>query len=302
MKILAYVIAITLALVSPSLAQFYNGGEIGDLSPFAKLNDNTGGVASYSGPGDVVTGATAFYGLRGYNKAYATGVNHAINIRRASDSTTTDINILTNGNLDVATATSFCAATTCFVDTIYDQIGTHSLIQATTTAQPQLTFNCLGSLPCLTASSQLLSGAFITMAQPLTISFVAERTGTVAMSAVLGGDNTVQAGFNSVANQAFLFAGTTVTASATDSALHAIQAVANGATSTINVDGTLSGALSAGASSIATPLQLGASGVGTNLFNGLFAEGIVFGLGVSPANQTSLCHNQRLYWGSGGTC
>jgi hypothetical protein len=254
----------------------------------------------------VVTGATAFYGLRAYNKSYATGNNHAINIRRTSDSTTTDINILTNGNLDVATATAFCASTTCFVGTIYDQVGTHSLIQATTTAQPQLTFNCLNtSLPCLTftaASTQFLSGAFTTIAQPLTISFVAERTGTVAMSAVIGGDNAVQSGFNAVANQAFLFAGTTVAASATDSALHAIQSVANGATSTINVDGTLSGSLSAGASSIAAPLQIGASGVGTNLFNGLFAEGIVFGLGVSPANQAFLCHNQRLYWGSGGSC
>jgi Alpha-L-arabinofuranosidase B, catalytic len=264
-------------------------------------------VASYSGPGDVVTGATAFYGLRGYNKAYATGANHAINIRRASDSTTTDINILTNGNLDVATATSFCAATTCFVDTIYDQIGTHTIIQATTTAQPQLTFNCLNtSLPCLTAvsaSSQFLSGTFATIAQPNTFSFVAERTGAATMGAVIGADNAAQAGFNAVANQAFVFAGTTQAVTAADNALHAIQAVMQGTTSTINVDGTLSGSLSAGTSAIATPLQIGASGVGTNPFNGFFAEALIYGgVALSSANQTALCHNQRTYWGSGGTC
>jgi hypothetical protein len=271
------------------------------------MGKKTAVVASYSGPGDVVTGATAFYGLRAYNKAYATGTNHAINIRRTSDSTTTDINILTNGSLDVATATSFCAATTCFVDTIYDQVGTHTLIQATTTAQPQLTFNCLNTtLPCLTftaASTQFLSGAFTTIAQPNTFSFVAERTGAATMGAVLGADNAAQAGFNAVANQAFIFAGTTQAVSATDSALHATQAVMQGATSTMNVDGTLSGSLSAGTSSIATPLQLGASGVGTNPLNGLFGEAIVFGgIAVPPTNQTTLCHNQRLYWGSGGTC
>jgi hypothetical protein len=170
-----------------------------------------------------------------------------------------------------------------------------------------LTFNCLNtSLPCLTAvsaSSQFLSGTFATIAQPNTFSFVAERTGAATMGAVIGADNAAQAGFNAVANQAFVFAGTTQAVTAADNSLHAIQAVTQGATSTINVDGTLSGSLSAGTSAIATPLQIGASGVGTNPFNGFFAEVLIYGgVALSSANQTALCHNQRLYWGSGGTC
>lgn len=62
---------------------------------------------TYQGPGDVVSGATAWYGLRAYNAAYATGTNKAINVRRASDNTTQDINILTTGALDIASANTF---------------------------------------------------------------------------------------------------------------------------------------------------------------------------------------------------
>ena len=253
-----------------------------------------------------MSGATAFYGLRAYNAAYATGSNPAITIRRTSDSTTSNINILATGALDVATATTFCAATTCFVVTIFDQAGTHNLTQATTSAQPALTLGCLGALPCLTfasASSQFLSGAFITIAQPNTYSFVAERTGAAVRGSVLGANNAVQAGFDALASNAFLFASSVQTSAATDNALHAIQAVFNNNSSTLNVDGVLSSTLPAGASSIATPLDIGAHGGGVgNFLNGLFAEAIVYSSGLSSGNQTTLCHNQRLYWGSGGSC
>ena len=261
------------------------------------------GGATYSGPGDVVSGATAFYGLRGYNAAYSTGLNNAINIRRTSDSTTSNIVILANGNLDVATATTFCAATTCFVVTIFDQAGAHNLTQATTSAQPALTFNCLGALPCLTytaASNQVLAGTFITIAQPYTYSAVAERTGAANFGSIFSASTVAQLGHNNAANQVFMFAGSTVTAAASDNALHAIQAVFNNASSTLNVDGTLSGSLAAGASSIVTPMNLG--GTSGNFLNGLFTEGAVYSSGLSSGNQTTLCHNQRLYWGSSGTC
>lgn len=61
----------------------------------------------YAGPGDIVSGATAWYGLRAYTKAFATGSNPAINIRRASDNSTTDVNILNTGRVDIASATTF---------------------------------------------------------------------------------------------------------------------------------------------------------------------------------------------------
>lgn len=74
-------------------------------------------ASAYTGPGDIVSGATAFYGLRAYSAAVAaTGTQKAVNVRRASDNATQDILILTNGNLDVASAATFAgtdATATC---------------------------------------------------------------------------------------------------------------------------------------------------------------------------------------------
>jgi Alpha-L-arabinofuranosidase B, catalytic len=271
--------------------------------------NGTSPAASYSGPGDVVSGATAFYGLRAYNLAYATGTNNAITIRRTSDSTSTNILILTTGALDVATATSFCASTTCFASTIYDQIGGKNVSQSTTTQQPQLTFNCLNtSRPCLTfagASNQELTAlSFTSASQPITISFVGERTGTfTSTNTVFGSLGVVQVGFGTAANTSFEYANSTVvTTAAADNALHAVQSVFNGASSTINVDGVTSGSLNPGASGVGSQASIGYGG-SNNPLTGYFAELIVYeGLNMTSGNQASLCHNQRNWWGSGGSC
>lgn len=64
-------------------------------------------ASGYTGPGDVASGAYYWGGLRGYSAAYSTGSNNAATVRRASDSTTTNIVILSNGNFDIATANTF---------------------------------------------------------------------------------------------------------------------------------------------------------------------------------------------------
>lgn len=79
----------------------------------------TGGGGSFTGPGDIVSGAGPWFGLRGYSAAVAaTGTQKAINVRRQSDNATSDILILTNGNLDVATATSFAGTDATCTGTI----------------------------------------------------------------------------------------------------------------------------------------------------------------------------------------
>lgn len=57
---------------------------------------------TYTGPGDVVSGATAWYGLRAYNAAYATAKSKAVNLRRASDNATCDFDVATTGALGVS--------------------------------------------------------------------------------------------------------------------------------------------------------------------------------------------------------
>ena len=102
-------LALLLLLTCPASAQLLTAGA--GCQPAVCTSG-----ATYQGPGDIVSGATAFYGLRSYNAAYATSSNNAINIRRASDNSTSDIVILSNGNLDTATAASFAgtdATATC---------------------------------------------------------------------------------------------------------------------------------------------------------------------------------------------
>ena len=94
--------------------QFCNGT---NWVPFGAYN-------AYVGPGDIVSGATAWYGLRAYSAAVAaTGTQKAINISRASDNTTKDILIRKSGNLDTPTAATFCASDHLLCDEWYDQTG-----------------------------------------------------------------------------------------------------------------------------------------------------------------------------------
>jgi hypothetical protein len=65
--------------------------------------------AAYVGPGDIKSGAVAWYSCSyAYNAAYSTGTNKGCRLFRSSDSTTEDIDILSSGEIDVATALSFC--------------------------------------------------------------------------------------------------------------------------------------------------------------------------------------------------
>ena len=159
-----------------------------------------GGGGGYTGPGDVVSGAAVFYGLRAYNATWADGAHKAVNIKRASDGQTCDVLLTTSGGLGNVTACSgsgsgaasaFCASDTCTVVTWYDQAGAtpHNATQATQANQPTLNFSCLngGTLPCLQFSgAQWLLNSAATNVQPVTASAVAERTGTFTTGVIMG--------------------------------------------------------------------------------------------------------------------
>lgn len=116
---------------------------------------------SYSGPGDVLPAATAWYGLRGYSNAYANpGTNPAATVRRASDSTTSIINILPNGNFDIATANTFAGVHATCTGTA---VGTTNLALTGCTATPQTgdTLTSTGGTGAFTQPAYIIScGAF----------------------------------------------------------------------------------------------------------------------------------------------
>jgi hypothetical protein len=95
--VLGFIAVMAMAALPASAQAVIGSGIWGDIKP----------LSSYTGPGDIVSGATAWYGLRAYNAAYATGSNNAVNYRRASDNSTQNGVILSNGKFDIATANTF---------------------------------------------------------------------------------------------------------------------------------------------------------------------------------------------------
>jgi hypothetical protein len=314
-------------MLMPSLAEARSGlaGAVngGGLTFGYAGSSTTGGSPpppSYTGPGDVVSSASIWYGLRAYNAAYAAATGNIAIFRRSSDNATcTGIASATTGGLDLTT--TYCSGTTnlptfcgnsggnCFVSTLYDQSGANrcsaaacNVVQATTGDQPRLVFNCINtSLPCLqfvkaTPTYLQSSGSLTAQGQPFTFSFVAEATSSTDDVLSAG----VQSGWNNT-NLGFIFSGGFATATASFSAFHAIQGVFNGASSSLNVDGTLTSSLNAGGTSASGTIGVGTIS-GSNVLDGFILEAGMWPGAVSTTNQGLMCHNQFSYWGTSTSC
>lgn len=258
-------------------------------------------AVAYVGPGDIVSGAAAWYGLRAYSAAARGG--NVCDIVRASDSASQTFISLADGSLDVASIASFLAATTGKVSKLYDQTGQGwDVLQATDSKRPAFTLSGIGSLPCMTfvrASSQEFasSGNFTGFSQQYSMSMVAKRTGNFsAANGVLGAGGSL-IGFNTSVDNANMFAGSNVAAAAADNAFHAVQAVFNGASSVLYVDGSSSTVnAGAGAVSSATTIKVGTNGFGSPL-DGAIAEVGIWPAGFSSGDRSSMNSNQHTYWG-----
>jgi hypothetical protein len=107
-----------------------------------------GGGGGYTGPGDVVSGASAWWGLRAYNAAYATGSNPAVDLVDQSANNPITININSSGNLDQAAINSWVTAnsvTTIFCVKVYDQTGNGRHMTASFATSPRLVVGAVGS-------------------------------------------------------------------------------------------------------------------------------------------------------------
>jgi hypothetical protein len=261
---------------------------------------------TYTGPLDVVSSATACWSLRACSAAKRGTAS--INVCNVSDVVCADLSTdATTGALVITTiGGSSCGSITCTVKTIYDQSGNgFNMTQATIAKRPTLTVSCFGSLPCMTGSgTQFLSiaGGIGVLNQPLTTSYVAERTAAFsAYSDVIGNNNSSQVGFQ-VTNEAFAYAGAQINATATDSAAHSVQTVL-ATTSSLDVDGAAAVTGSTGSPGY-TAAQTDIFGCGSgasscNVLTGNVGEVIVWPSGLTTPQQNNICHNQT-YWGAFG--
>lgn len=233
------------------------------------------GVA-YTGPGDIVSGAYGWWGLRGYTAAYSTGSNPALDLVDQANANPITINILANGRLDVASISAWVTAnsvSTIKVKRMYDQTGNaRHMNQATLANMPTLNLTGFGSLPAVVftaASSQSLTAGSPTRTGPLTGSMVWNRTGGGVDTEPTYWGVTVLA---QTANNLRINNGANLDLAATTGSWHASQMVFNGASSAIYTDGTsATGSTGTVPTTGSAGLLMGAPAV-SNYYNGSIAE------------------------------
>lgn len=266
-------------------------------------------TATYQGPGDIEASLQKmFWGMRAYTNAQAAAHANAVQLLRASDSTTQNITLLSNGNLDTSTASTFCASTTCTINIWYDQTG-NGINMAAGSAAPTYVSSAVNGHPCAqftSSSSQYLttsSAPVISNPTEVTDTIVAERLGTTAgttLGGYLSGNNYTNMSFEA-ATVAQMYSSAALTMSGlADNAAHFILALFNGTSSVLAGDGTeTTGTIGTIWTSPAN-LRLGRNvdSGSPSYFNGYICEVGIWGLGIASGTRTSLHSNESAYWGT----
>ena len=260
-------------------------------------------------PGDLVTGAFSWSGLRCYNAAYAGNV---ADVYAPLDASHTLITCSAGGTLnETLQALATTCAVSCTVKTLYDQSGAGACsgacnyTQATIANRPAFISSCVGSLPCMRfvgASAQQLQTAALGAAknQAYTASLVALRNGSPGFYSSPWGtapaSNEVMVGGTDGADSWRMNGGSNIfdETTPTDNADHAFQAVFNGASSDFVVDGT-SNTGDAGARTLSGTMLIGADKF-NNWTGDVFEVGL-WNSAFSAGNRTGMNTNQHTYWG-----
>lgn len=171
----AFLVGLISLAVNPAMAD-------GRLAFWQSRDSNYNNTAftagGYVGPGDIVASATAWYGLRAYNAAYAApGTNKAVNLRRASDNAACDFVIAATGALG-GTAGACAQGGGLSLAAFATSDATASCTIATTTA------TCTGASSTPHVGSTI-TGAGVT--QPCYASAVGTFTGGAGTVTVAGG-------------------------------------------------------------------------------------------------------------------
>lgn len=248
-------------------------------------------------PLDAFVAPTRVYALRRERASYAT--NKLVRLLRASDSTETDIGFTSRGAIDVATAASFCAGTTCTCKTLYDQSGNAAnMTEATAANQPTFTFNSLGAQPScvLSALTVVLNAAanYTPSTGVLSMAAVSNRAvGTGNCKWRPSGDSNTLGPRGSNANQWLVVgASSNLVLTANDAAWHAGLAIVNGASTAGVIDGTTTAGATVGSTTAGLPGLVGAASTTCN-----YVEVAVWdNYALTTREQTLLHNNQRAYW------
>jgi hypothetical protein len=254
---------------------------------------------AFTGAGDLVSGALAWWGLRAYTLA-SIG-NNCITITRASDSTSQTFVTVAGGGVDLASIATFLAATSGKIVKYFDQTGNGNDVVAVAGSSPTFTASVLGSLPAATfaGTENLASLSSIgASAQPFSVSSVFRCTlGNAGADQGVTGQTSISwtAGISAVST-ARTFAGSGVTAAATDNVFHAMQNVFNNTLSHLYVDGSDTSGTAGTQGLAAANVLMGQSNFG-KMAGSICEVGIWNGHAFSGTEMSNLNSNQHTYWG-----
>ncbi len=254
------------------------------------------------GPGDILPGALAWWGLRAYN-ANVTGVN-AIRLREDSGNTESNFTTVKGGGIDLVGITSFKGSANLFITKIYDQTGNgHTFSQSTAASQPGFTLNGFGSLPIMTFNgSQFMSQDSTIVQTGYSFSFVFKRTNVTTYAWIISDGNSFGIFFDFQVPDHFLFndgIGTSFFPT-TDNVWHSFQTSQNGAGTFAIQDGILvpfPAVTSTPNFSFAEVLGNRNGPGGVQWLEGNLTELGMWAGGLQSSISLALDANQHAYWG-----
>ena len=267
-----------------------------------------GGAPAF--PGDVVSGAAAWWGLRAYNAtAAATGIA-AVQLLDAALTHATDIHLLSNGILDLTDPFFSLRTPPYYVQILYDQTGNGLHLSGTSRPIFNLTGNGLTvpSMSFVAASAlfiRLGSNAFTLGSLPITFNAVYRHTTSAVPQCILQTPSPSPMTLNSAGTPASAYmangGGGFPQATAANGSWHTAQAIFTGTTGdTMNVDNSaindISGPANAGTSvPTSSDIYVG-SNPASDHFDGFIAEVGIWPSGFSPTQQSNMYSNQHIYY------
>lgn len=259
----------------------------------AGLGSPTAAVAGFQGPGDITSGAIAFYSCgRAYNAAYAAALSAACDVvDTATGLVTGTFNFLSTGFVNPSQLSGVGAAchTACSVTKMYDQTGNgNHVVQATLTNMPALTLSAQNGLPCAAGTAttpNLQTAGSVAQAAPYTKIAVAERTGNVTTRQdIIDSTAPNRLTFTNSANSVTINNGTTVVLTAADNAFHALLGIASGTAPLFAVDSSANTSTSSnGTTALSGPVSV----MGSVVVGNPIASGFVCEAGIWPADLNS---------------
>lgn len=266
-----------------------------------------GGSCSYTGEGDVVSGAAGWWGLRAYSAA--TCGNVAINACTSGDAACGDISTSSSdGTLDTGFGATDCSSVTCTVKIIYDQSGgsLDDLVQNTESLRATLSYStttCTGGVaPCLVATriagTYYVSNTAFSQTQPFSTTAVAIRTGSQTSINNIFSRNSGKPfiRFQAAADKVQFSAGTIYSAGANENVWHFFGASFEGTSSNIQFDAN-NGNTDLGTNDYGSGQAVNFCGAVTNSLDGACTEGGFWASSLTLTQLDNLRSNAETFWG-----